>query len=109
MRAMVINAVVHHRTGKLSMESFKPSIKEQGLFSQSRFLSLPNDGDSIFKRSCKLQPLKEAEEYLISEAPKSSMGNQGIAAFCQVLHGMPCISVWKEKGATIVSTKTIVI
>lgn len=80
MKAMVFNAVAHHRTGKLSMDSFKTFIKEQGLFSQSRFLPLPNDIDSIFKTSGKLPTIKEAEEYLISEALKRSRGNQGIAA-----------------------------
>jgi DNA-binding NtrC family response regulator len=80
MKAMVFNAVAHHRTGKLSMDSFKTFIKEQGLFSQSRFLPLPDDIDSIFKRSGKLPTIKEAEEYLISEALKRSKGNQGIAA-----------------------------
>jgi DNA-binding NtrC family response regulator len=80
MKAMVFNAVAHHRTGKLSMDSFKIFIKEQGLFSQSRFLPLPNDIDSIFKTSGKLPTIKEAEEYLISEALKRSRGNQGIAA-----------------------------
>lgn len=80
MKAMVFNAVARHRTGKLSMDSFKAFIKEQGLFSQSRFLPLPNDIDSIFKTSGKLPTIKEAEEYLISEALKRSKDNQGIAA-----------------------------
>lgn len=80
LKAMVFNASAHNRSAKLSMESFKTFIKEQGLFSRSKFLPLPDDIDSIFKKFGKLPTIKEAEEYLISEALKRANGNQGIAA-----------------------------
>jgi len=80
LKAMVFNASAHNRSGKLSMDSFRTFIKEQGLFSKSKFLPLPEDIDSIFKKSGKLPTIKEAEEYLISEALKRANGNQGIAA-----------------------------
>jgi DNA-binding NtrC family response regulator len=80
LKAMSYNAVAHHKKGVLPIDIFRSFIKEQGLFSKSRFLPLPQDIDTIFKTKGKLPTIKEAEEFLISEAMKQAKGNQGIAA-----------------------------
>lgn len=80
LKAMCYHAMAHHKKGILPIDIFRSFIKDQGLFSKSRFLPLPQDIDSIFKTGGKLPTIKEAEEFLISEAMKRANGNQGIAA-----------------------------
>ncbi|MBI4683211.1 MAG: sigma-54-dependent Fis family transcriptional regulator [Nitrospirae bacterium] len=80
IKAMCYHAMAHHKKGILPIDIFRSFIKEQGLFSRSRFLPLPQDIDTIFKTKSKLPTIKEAEEFLISEAMKRANGNQGIAA-----------------------------
>jgi DNA-binding NtrC family response regulator len=80
LKAMSYHAMAHHKKGILPINVFRSFIKEQGLFSKSRFLPLPQDIDTIFKAKGKLPTIKEAEEFLISEAMKRADGNQGIAA-----------------------------
>jgi two-component system response regulator HydG len=74
LQAMVFDAVARHRTGKLSMDSFKEIIGQE---LSSAALSPPELLPCVSER---LPTLKEAEQYLISSALTRSNGNQGIAA-----------------------------
>ncbi len=79
LQAMVFDAVARHRSGVLSMDSFREIIAQERL-------SLRNDsppvqgGQALYGNSGRLPTLKEAESSLIAEALKRSNGNQGIAA-----------------------------
>ena len=80
LQSMVYDAVAQHKSGILSLDVFKRFIKHKGLSVQSTVKSLPQEEDFIPKISEHFPTLKEAEDYLISEAIKRSNGNQGIAA-----------------------------
>jgi DNA-binding NtrC family response regulator len=80
LKAMVFDAVAQHKTGMLSMDSFKEFIKQKGAFSLTGS-SLPlRDTASMIDVFGHFPTLKETGEYLVSEALKRSNGNQGIAA-----------------------------
>jgi transcriptional regulator with PAS, ATPase and Fis domain len=80
LKAMVFDAVAQHKSGMLSMDSFKLFIKQKGAFSKTGF-SLPvHDTASMIDIFGHFPTLKETEDHLISDALKRSDGNQGIAA-----------------------------
>lgn len=80
LEAMVFDAVARHRSGVLSLASFKEVIsRERGASSvvvpehgEQNFLSLQCGGG--------FPTLKESETFLVNEALQRSNGNQGIAA-----------------------------
>ncbi len=80
LKAMVYDGVARHRSGKLSMETFKSYMKKEGFYSKSGSLPEYPAGKPFFNNSQKIPTLKEAEVYLISEALESANGNQSIAA-----------------------------
>jgi DNA-binding NtrC family response regulator len=76
LRAMIFDAVARHKSGVLSMDSFKETIGQE---SSMRSFP-PSEGSPFLGISGRFPTLREAEEYLISEALKLAKGNQGIAA-----------------------------
>lgn len=80
LRAMIFDAVACHKTGVLSMQSFKSYI---GSISNGRLDSAPansEDKNLHIEMTRGFPTLKEVQQYLINEALKRSGGNQGIAA-----------------------------
>jgi DNA-binding NtrC family response regulator len=79
LRMMVTDAVLRHKGGVLSMDSFRKATGLEGA-------STPPAGGSgspaspPFFSSSRLPTLREAEEYLISTALARARNNQGIAA-----------------------------
>ena len=80
METLLYDAVSRHKSGILSMESFRKIIGEQrGEFKTEK--SEEEDSSDLFMQfPGNLPTLKEAENFLIREALKRSGGNQGIAA-----------------------------
>lgn len=80
LEAMVCDAVTRHRSGVLSLDSFRHCMKE------GQMLETPACGDPAADQRLlsnlfpALPSLKQAECFLIREALKRSSGNQGIAA-----------------------------
>ena len=80
LKAMVFDAVAHHRSGVLSLDSFRKFIKEKGEQTGTT-ISSPQEGTlARLDFSGRFPTLKEAEDFLVAEALKRSDGNQGIAA-----------------------------
>lgn len=80
LKAMVFDAVAQHRSGVLSLNSFRKFILEKGGHIETAILSpQPRDSSSL-DFSGRFPSLKEAEDFLIAQALKRSDGNQGIAA-----------------------------
>jgi two-component system, NtrC family, response regulator HydG len=78
LQTMVFDAVARHSSGVLSMESFKEAVRRNDV---SGPVLPPVAGPESFAPVFNGFPtLKEAEEYLIGEALKRSLSNQGIAA-----------------------------
>lgn len=80
LESMVYDAVSRHRSGILSMESFKEKIhSENQTVEETGALSSTagHEPEQIFGR---FPTLKEMEDYLLDEALKRSGANQGIAA-----------------------------
>ncbi len=80
LQTMVYDAVARHRSGILSMNSFKEII---GLSNSTLGTSISSHGkktDLLVKIFGRFPTLKEIQNYLIEEALKSSKGKQGIAA-----------------------------
>lgn len=77
LQAMVHDAVARHKSGVLSMESFRSAIGDNAAISD--LLPMPGAGciKDVFGH---FPTLQEAEGYMISEALRFSRGNQGIAA-----------------------------
>jgi transcriptional regulator with PAS, ATPase and Fis domain len=80
LQAMVHDAVAQHKSGRLSLDSFKGFIKKKR--SLPRYaLQSPDDKEySVRDMFGHFPTLKEMEDHLISEAMKSSDDNQGSAA-----------------------------
>lgn len=80
LQSMVFDAVSNHKSGILSLETFKPYISH----GQSTTVIMA-EGDSSMSSSTisfpdQLPTLKEAEDMLVSEAMRRSGNNQAIAA-----------------------------
>lgn len=80
LKAMVVNAVAQHRSGVLSMESFRKKIGEERTPSGNGASPAPPSEETPLTWSARFPTLKETEEYLVSEALRRSGNNQGIAA-----------------------------
>ncbi len=79
--AMVVDAVMQHQGGVLALDSFKKTIGERGsahaIASASGRKAKPQSPFELFDR---FPTLKEAEEYLVSEALHRADNNQGVAS-----------------------------
>ncbi len=80
LKAMVFDGVAQHRSGVLSLESFRKFIAEKGGYVETVISPSSQSPDSKIDFSGRFPTLKEVEQYLITEALKRSDGNQGIAA-----------------------------
>jgi len=80
LEALVFDAVARHRTGKLSLDSFRETIQHDH---DLHPIELPADDEAanlLTKLYGRFPSLREAEEHLIAEAVRLSDNNQGIAA-----------------------------
>ena len=83
LRMLVFDAVVRHKAGVLSLESFRKAV---GAKEGSPAPEEPADADvrpgptNLFGEMPRLPTLKEAEEQLVAEALARAKNNQGIAA-----------------------------
>lgn len=91
MRAMIYDAVSQHRSKKMSLDSFKQTIKinRENLSAQEVYNDAPGidakietkvDSLPLIQFSQRLPTLKEAQEILVREAMVRSKNNQSIAA-----------------------------
>jgi len=80
LQAMVFDAVAQHKSGILSMNSFREFLKQSQGYAELAMLSSVQEGNSIPQGTQRFPTLKEIEDRMISEALKRSNGNQGIAA-----------------------------
>jgi DNA-binding NtrC family response regulator len=80
LRSMVFDAVARHRSGIVSMDSFKEVVRYDSAINVPDFSSGSQTADRLTGIFGKFPTLKEAEDYLISEAMRLSKNNQGIAA-----------------------------
>lgn len=80
LESMVFNAVSSHKSGKLSMESFKSHIYQKHPSFKTESRQLLKEKKVLISFSEKLPTLKQAEQLLIDEAMKRADGNQSIAA-----------------------------
>ena len=80
LKAMVFDAVAKHKSGMLSLNSFKEYITKKSEYIDPA-ISLGNSGASGMPAfTGRFPTLKETDDFLVSEALKRSNGNQGIAA-----------------------------
>ena len=85
LQAMVFDALTRHRKGVLSLSGFKESIDKNPPPGTAAEPGLPGEKPSetppwMASFAGKFPTLKEAQEYLVTEALKRTDGNQGIAA-----------------------------
>ena len=80
LQSIILDAVSSHKSGKLSMEAFKSYIRQK--HPTFDIDSKPSSQGKAFLVSFpeQLPTLKQAEQFLISEAMKRAKGNQAIAA-----------------------------
>ncbi|MGB3095382.1 MAG: sigma 54-interacting transcriptional regulator, partial [Candidatus Deferrimicrobiaceae bacterium] len=77
LKMMIHDAVARHRSGVLSLDSLRKVVGPAG---PSDDRVAPAGGDPSLSIPGRFPTLKEAEEFLVSEALKRSRGNQGVAA-----------------------------
>ena len=80
LESMVFDAVSSHKSGKLSMESFKSHIYKKHPRFETESKQLLQEKKVLISFSEQLPTLKQTEELLIDEAMKRADGNQSIAA-----------------------------
>lgn len=80
LESMVFNAVSSHKSGKLSMESFKSHIYQKHPSFETESKQLLKEEKVLLSFSEQIPTLKQAEQLLIDEAMKRAGGNQSIAA-----------------------------
>ncbi|MGA8179004.1 MAG: helix-turn-helix domain-containing protein, partial [Desulfobacterales bacterium] len=80
LESMIFNAVSSHKSGKLSMESFKSHIYQKHPLFETESNRLLEEKKVLLSFSEQLPTLKQAEQLLIDEAMKRSNDNQSIAA-----------------------------
>lgn len=80
LKGMVYDAVARHKTGMLSMDSFREAVWNEQVAGQSLCSSLPGQGASLYAFLGRIPTFKEMETLLIKEALAHAQGNQGIAA-----------------------------
>lgn len=79
LQAMVYDAVARHKSGILSMESFKDIIGQE-MMSRAPSISAASEDSAPYNPSGRFPTLKETESRLIEKALDIANGNQGIAA-----------------------------
>jgi DNA-binding NtrC family response regulator len=80
LEAMVFDAVARHRAGKLSLDSFKETIKQDQDLNPIVLPADDNVAILLTKLFGRFPSLREAEDHLVAEAVRLSDNNQGIAA-----------------------------
>jgi len=80
LRSMVFDAVARHKSGILSLESFREKINEESSIRPSHHREGTTVGTPILDVAKRFPTLRETEECLINEALRVSSNNQGIAA-----------------------------
>jgi transcriptional regulator with PAS, ATPase and Fis domain len=80
LQAMVHDAVAQHKSGWLSLNSFKGYIKQRRSLPKSAVIPADDTPPSFRDIFRHFPTLKEMESFLVSEAMKSSNDNQGSAA-----------------------------
>lgn len=80
LQTMVYDAVSQHRSGILLMDSYKNHIKNESSLSEKGISITSESPESAIDISGRFPTLKDASDFLISEAMKRSYGNQGVAA-----------------------------
>ncbi len=81
LRTLMFDAVAQHRSGVLSLSSFRKAIGERAGETETGSPAGKGGDATILHAFCGRFPtLREAEEYLVSEALKRAENNQGIAA-----------------------------
>lgn len=80
LEAMVFDAVARHRAGKLSLDSFKETIKHDQDLNPIVLPAGDNVAILLTKLFGRFPSLREAEDHLVAEAVRLSDNNQGIAA-----------------------------
>jgi len=80
LQAMAHDAMARHKSGILSMDSFRTIISQEQPSPQTEVTKGTVSNAAIADVFGKFPTLREAEEYVISEALKMSENNQGIAA-----------------------------
>ena len=80
LESMVFDAVSSHKSGKLSMESFKSHIYKKHPRFETESKQLLQEKKVLISFSEQLPTLKQTEQLLIDEAMKRADGNQSIAA-----------------------------
>jgi transcriptional regulator with PAS, ATPase and Fis domain len=80
LQAMVHDAVAQHKTGRLSLDSFKGFIRKKRAIPKPAVLLPTGDAPSVRDIFGHFPTLKEMEDYLVSEAMRSSNNNQGNAS-----------------------------
>jgi len=80
LESIVFDAVSSHKSGKLSMESFKSHIYKKHPKFETESKQLLQEKRVLISFSEQLPTLKQTEQLLIDEAMKRADGNQSIAA-----------------------------
>ena len=80
LESMVFNAVSSHKSGKLSMETFKSHMFQKHPTSETESKQLLQEKSVLISFHEQLPTLKQAEQLLIDEAMKRANGNQSIAS-----------------------------
>ncbi|MBI4687752.1 MAG: sigma-54-dependent Fis family transcriptional regulator [Nitrospirae bacterium] len=80
LQSMVFDAVAQHKSGILSMDSFRQVIKKTSSYVHSVSSNIVHGIGQFSGMQGHFPKLKEAEEFLINEALKRANGNQGAAA-----------------------------
>jgi DNA-binding NtrC family response regulator len=80
LEAMVCDAVARHRSGVLSLESFRRCMHEGQALEAQHSMDMTPCQRTMTELFPSLPSLREAESFLIREALKRSEGNQGVAA-----------------------------
>ena len=80
LESMVFDAVSSHKSGKLSLVTFRLHISQKQAKSGESLKAPPFSDKNQIAFSAKLPTLKQAEQLLIEEALRRSSGNQSIAA-----------------------------
>ena len=80
LQAMVHDAVAQHNKESNFLDKFKEFIKQKGVAFQNNQEMTDRNAEALADFIGHFPTLKEAENYLISDALKRSEGNQGIAA-----------------------------
>ena len=77
---MLLDAVSSHKSGKLSLETFRLHISKKQMKSGESLKASSISENNQLAFSAKLPTLKQVEQLLIEEALRRSNGNQSIAA-----------------------------